>query len=232
MKNCSAILIAALLLASLHAGFAQGFINLNFEQAQLSGLVTNSYGVSGAAVSRGWTAYFDSDSTTNLRYNAISLGGPVVSLEGTNYVGAFPPIQGKYYMLLFGGLGSYSSASVGQTGTIPASAQSLIFWGSGCDVSFNSQSLSLLLLGNTNGYGIWGADISGLAGQTGQLLFTAENGITFNRPTMPGYYPGQWVFLDNIQFSSTAVPEPETLVLAVLGASLLGFRRQRQENFL
>ncbi len=205
----------------------QGFINLNFEQAQLSDLTTNSYGIYGSAVSRGWTAYFTGYSTTNLWYNNLSLGGAAVSLEGTNNVGGFPLIQGKYFMLLQGSFGNGSPASIGQTGTIPANAQSLTFWGSGGDVSFNSQLLSVVSLGSTNGYGIWGADISGFAGQTGDLLFTAENGNTFNHPTSSSYYPGAWVYLDNIQFSSLAVPEPSALALAGLGAAFFGWRRWR-----
>ncbi len=230
MRPCTPIVwTAALLLSFYLQGFAQGFINLDFEQARLSNLTTNSSTgmVYGSAVASGWTAYLSSvagGSTTNLNYNNIGLGGTVINLIGTN--GGFSPIHGKYFILLQGADWTYgSAASIGQTGTIPANAQSLIFWGSAPEVTFNSQLLSLTSLGSTNGYGIWGADISGFAGQTGELLFTALNGITYNHTYPNGYLPGQWAYIDNIQFSSTAVPEPSTLALGIISSLLLGFRR-------
>ena len=67
------------------------------------------------------------------------------------------------------------SAAIGQTGQIPTNAMSLKFWGYSTDVSFGGQTLSLVLLGrHTPHYNIYGADISAFAGQTGQLLFTAQ----------------------------------------------------------
>jgi hypothetical protein len=60
-----------------------------------------------------------------------------------------------------------------------------------------------------------GGDISAIAGQTGQLLFTALSGTIFNA----GYG-----LLDNIQFSTQAIPEPGVFGLFGFGALLLGFR--------
>ena len=91
---------------------------------------------------------------------------------------------------------------------------SLLFWGNfNGAISFNSQALLYFTVGTTANYNIYQMDVSNYAGQTGQLLFSAPYG-----------YGGS---IDNIQFSTTAVPEPGTLALAVLGASLLGFRRWR-----
>jgi hypothetical protein len=115
--------------------------------------------------------------------------------------------------------GSLNTAGIGQTGTIPISAQSLTFWGwAGInDISFNGQTLPLTVISNTADYNIYGANISGYAGQTGQLLFT----------TVPG---GQ-DFIDNIQFSTLPVPEPSQFALAALGALLLGFHCRHKPSF-
>lgn len=185
---------------------AQGFINLDFEQVRFTSLTTNSSGVFGAATCPGWPACFAGFSTTNFGYNALSLGAAAAGLFGTN--GGFSLIHGKYFMLLQGSYGYGGPASIGQTGTIPANAQSLVCWGYVGAVTFNSQPLSFISLGSTNGYGIYGADVSGFAGQTGQLLFTAVKGITFNHPSTAYYYPGEWAYLDNSQFAAAPVPEP------------------------
>jgi hypothetical protein len=55
-------------------------------------------------------------------------------------------------------------------------------------------------------------DISAYAGQTGQLLFSVP-------PQSSGG------ILDNIQFSSTPVPEPGTFGLFAMGGALLAWRR-------
>ena len=110
-----------------------------------------------------------------------------------------------------------TAASVGQTGQIPLSALSLLFYlsfDSNLQVTFGGQLISLIKTGSTPTYDIWGGDVSAYAGQTGQLLFTALPNIGYG-------------LLDNIQFSSSAIPEPSTLALGALGAFLLGFRRWR-----
>ena len=105
------------------------------------------------------------------------------------------------------------AVSIGQTGTVPIAAQSLIFWGNvgANDVSFQGQTLSLAVLGSTANYNIYEADISAYSGQTGQLLFTALGSDK----------------IDNIQFSSTAVPEPSGFALGALGGLLFSFRRRQ-----
>jgi hypothetical protein len=115
-----------------------------------------------------------------------------------------------------------NSAAIGQTGQIPLSSQSLVFWGNigGMQVSFNGQSLNFFTIGSTANYNIYAANISSYAGQTGQLLFTDPNyGNTYGGSAM----------IDNIQFSPLAVPEPNEFFLGALGSLLLGFRRWRNK---
>ena len=221
-------IITGLLLVSLSA-FSQGFINLNFEQAQFLKDAGGAYPFSVYASNAipGWTPYASGIPQVDVWSNGLSLGSAAVSIEGTN--SGFPSIQGKFFILLqgegvnFGGNSFITnSAAIGQTGQLPMTAQSLIFWGqsssvggpnTGIQITFNGQMLPFAALGSTANYNIYGADISAYAGQTGQLLFTAPYNTS-------GY-------IDNIQFSTTPVPEPGELALAFVGGLLLVWRRQK-----
>ena len=94
-----------------------------------------------------------------------------------------------------------------QTGLIPLSAESIIYWGGALQATFDNQPLTFNAIGSGSGYTIWQADISAYAGQTRQLEFTA-----------PWQTQG---LLDNIQFSANPVPEPGGLALGVLGGLCL-----------
>ena len=204
---------------------AQGFVNLNFESAQLS-----AYGAGGLVPATNaipnWTAYIGGAPQTNVLYNSITGAAPDVILEGTNN-GYFPKVQGNYFLMLWGEFNPLqntthtNSAAIGQTGQIPLSAQSISFWGTigGMQATFNGQPIDFIVTGSTANYTIYSADISAYAGQTGQLLF--------NDPYYGGTFGGP-ATIDNIQFSSTAVPEPSVFALAALGGLLLGFRRWRK----
>jgi hypothetical protein len=199
--------------------FSQGFINLNFENAAIvydsSGQFASSVYASNAV--SGWTAYIAGVSQTDIMYNDRTLDNACVSLQGTNS-SVLTPIQGYYTMLLLGAsaYAQQQSASVGQTGQIPLTALSLIFWGyvGQDDVSFAGQTLSLVILGSTANYNIYGADISAFAGQTGLLLFTAS--------------PQEEDVIDNIQFLSSSVPEPNVISFVALGSALLVWCRWRK----
>jgi hypothetical protein len=212
------IAILSLLLTGLQLGFSQGFVNLNFENTTIT-TIHNPGGDSYTATIPGWTVntfnYVNGD-PNSIPYNDIALDSPAVNLEGTNSpIPSVRAIQGKYSIFLQGGdnAGSTTGASIGQTGQIPVTAQSITYWGSSLQVAFNGLPLIFNAIGSTPNYTIWGADISAFAGQTGQLLFTT-----------PWLNSGM---LDNIQFSTTAVPEPSAVALTALGALLLGFRRWR-----
>jgi hypothetical protein len=188
-------------------GFSQGFVDLNFESA------TNN-------TIPGWTAYLGSVAQTVVPYNGLSLGGANVSIIDTNNSGGLLPLRGKYSVLLQGSsFGAPTAASVGQTGQIPINTLSLLFYQSltiyGLQVTFNGQAIPLFQTGATTNYAIMGGDISAFAGQTGQLLFSAL-------PNLGN------ALLDNIQFSSSPIPEPSSLALTALGCGLLGFRHWRK----
>ncbi len=73
-------------------------------------------------------------------------------------------------------------------------------------------------IGTGPNYTLFGTDISAFAGQTEQLMFSALNvssGIN------------AWD-IDNIQFSSTAVPEPSEFAFTALGIMIVGFRKRQK----
>jgi len=79
-------------------------------------------------------------------------------------------------------------------------------------LSFAGQQIPLFALGTGPNYTILGGDISAFAGQTGQLQFIGN------------------ALLDNIFFSPTQIPEPNTLAFAALGAALFGLYSFRRTN--
>ena len=211
MKRRLAILLLSAAVLRLHA---QGFINLNFESAKFVPYEGSSFATATNALP-GWIPYLSGFPAAYVGSNGVSLGGPMVSVHGSNNFQGYPPVQGKYFIFLQGGFsGSIAPAAIGQTGQIPLSAQSILFWGgisTGVQISFNNNPLSFAVIGTTNTYNIYQADIYPYAGQTGELLF-------FSPHNTGG-------IIDNIQFSSTAVPEPSTTAFAALGILFLGFRR-------
>lgn len=205
---------------------SQSFMNLNFESASLSGLSGNSLPT--ASAFPGWSAYYGPPTNptqinaSSVAYDTISTGGAIVALVDSNAPSGgapFLPIQGDYSAFLGGSIpAADSTASLGQTGTIPGTAQSLTFWiaSGSLDVSFDGQALSLVDISSTVNYTVYAANISAFAGETGQLLFTAP------------VYGG--AVLDNIQFSTSPVPEPSALALGALGGLSLFWRCRKRPS--
>src|SRR5205085_2653446 len=105
-------------------------------------------------------------------------------------------------------------ASIWQSGQIPVGARSIQFYAAGnIGLSFGGQQIPLSSLGSGNNYVVFGGDISAFAGQTGELRFVG-NGL-----------------LDNISFSSQAIPEPGGAALLAVGLVAGGasaWRRRRR----
>ena len=209
-----------LLLVGGHVAFSQGFVNLNFEDADLTGYSVGDEVPSSNAFP-GWTI-----NAAFVLYDNFSLSGESISLIDTNpaaYWEAFSTIQGNYFMFFVSANypGTGVPTSVGQIGTIPPWAQSITFWGSigGMQVTFDGNPLYFSAIGSGSSYTIYGADISAYANQTGELLFT-----------LPPYVGN--ASLDNIQFSSTAVPEPSTLALSAFGGLLVVWRRRWKASII
>jgi hypothetical protein len=106
------------LMIGIYGSFAQGFVNPDFESANLSGYGAGSVPATNAIP--GWTAYLGGIAQTNINYNvSLGAGGIQVDILGSTN------LQGNYYIYISGSVSE--PASIGQTGTIPVTAQSIIF---------------------------------------------------------------------------------------------------------
>ncbi len=225
MKLMFSIFIASVILfVAAGNGFSQSFINLNFELAKIIPDPDSPYYPYGIATTNalpGWTVLIGGSQVTSISYNDQAVGGTWVSIDATNGL----QISGRDSVFLQGGFYPFTAptAAISQTGLIPISAVSLLFQaqpGPGdLEVSFGNQVLSVFALSTGPNYTLYGADISAFAGQTNALTFSALQNLNA--------YNG-WR-IDNIQFSTQAVPEPSTFALAALGSLLIGFRRWKKE---
>ena len=199
-------LILLMLIRTLDA-FAQGFVNLDFENANLSGYGPGLVPASDAIP--GWTASLGGVTQANIYYDVAPSALGIYIYDNSD-------LQGNYSVLIQGT--SNEPASIGQTATIPTSTQYLIWWGflDPDGLTFNGQPLSFSNVGNGPHYDIFEASISAFAGQTAELLFTSRG--------LPAAGGGS---IDNIQFSSSAVPEPPILDWLGLG-TLLFVRRSHK----
>ncbi len=205
---------------------AQGFVNFGFEDTTITPVLINSftgyYDYIATVPGWTWTPQYNAatvDADTMVSLNSIALDAPAVTLHSTDDPYGPQAIQCNYSIFLQGGSSSVPSTSysaIWQSGQIPANAKSLIYWGGSLQVTFNGQPIAPFAIGSGATYTIWDMDISSYAGQIGQLMFTVPWETS--------------ALLDNIQFSSSPVPEPS--VLSLLGFSLIifCFRFRRPSN--
>lgn len=214
VKSIYKILFTILLFAGGHRGFSQRFVNLDFESAKVIPLTSganfppNSVATTNAVP--GWDVYYGSSQQSQITYNDPALGSTFVTLLATNG----EQLAGNYSVLLQGG-GTASAATISQTALVPVSAESMLFYGAenssispGLVVSMGGQDLSLSVISNELNYTVYGADVSSFAGQIETLSFSALE-------ASGGY--NNWD-IDNIQFSTSPVPEPSTLAFCALGS--------------
>ena len=213
-----------LLLLTGCTGFPQGFVNLNFESAKILPISGGNYGLYSIASTNalpGWTVYFGAVQQTQITYNDPAIGSTFVTLWATNGQN----ISGNYSVLLQGGLGA-SAATISQTALTPIGAESILFKAQYSGpiglgeflVSMNGQNIPLTALSSGSNYTLYGGDVSGYAGQTAQLNFSAPN----------LGHDNDWN-LDDIVFSSSPIPEPSSFALFGVGALLLSLFRQRSD---
>ena len=221
---------ALLILLAACSAFAQGtFQNLDFESAELIPIPGDPYsGVEFAPAFPGWTGYVGTSLQSRALYNSVFLdtsGIGIIDQAWAHYLGLPGLIEGNFTAILQAGFYSNftpTDTTLSQTGLVPGTARSLQFKafivGSGSivndlNVKLGGQSLAFSAISSGANYTVFGADIHAWAGQTAELEFTvlAENPHSSNR----------YVFLDSIDFSDVAIPEPSVLTLSALGTLLL-----------
>ena len=214
---------------------AQGFVNLNFEQANVSGYSRLDY-VPVTAALPGWSAtasYVGGTYAAAIVYDGISTGGTAISVVDTNVsmgsvlATGFFPFQGRYGVILFGA--NTVSETISQTGLVPTGTAALLFDARASSATFSvtlgGQTVNVIPLQTFSNYTLYGADISAFAGQSETLSFTEPPAPVGQLGGDPNIFE-----LDNIQFSSSPVPEPSALALGALGALLFVFRAGRAEQ--
>ena len=212
------MLVVALFIA-VQNGQAQGFVNLNFESANVSGFSPNSSDVPISSALPGWSGAYGSTPVSQVWYDGISLGGTIISVVDNKVSdSSFDPIQGVYSAYLFGG--SSDAAAISQTGLVPTGTKSLQVKiqsrGTPFNVTLGGQTLNLIPLQTSSAFTLYGADISSSAGLTEALSFTS--------PTTAGV-PPNFLEVDGVVFSPSSVPEPCTWALLLCGAVLFGVAR-------
>lgn len=213
-KKLSCLMV--LVFVAARVGFSQGFLNLDFESAKIVPDSASPYYPYGIAINNalpGWNSISDGVAG-DITYNDPSIGSTWVTLLATNG----SQIGGNYSVLLTGGLSSYP-AIISQSALVPVGSESIFFeaqpGSSSLVVSLGGQDLSFSAIGTGSDYTLYGANISGFAGLTENLMFSA---------TQVSSGLNNWN-IDNIQFSPALVPEPSALGLAALGGLFFAWCR-------
>jgi len=217
-------IIGVLLLAAGLRAFSQGFVNLNFEGAKVtlpSGTQPGPVLVTNALF--GWSVYFQTFPQTQIYYDDISIGSSQITLVSASDPYGPNAIGGSFSVFLQAGAGG--PVTVSQTGLVPSFAKSmdvdLAYSGNLVPVvaAMNGQTIPLISIATFPAYTEYAGDISAFDNQEVLLSFT-------QMPPSDG--PTSQVEIDNIQFSSSPIPEPSTLAIGVIGALLLGLARWRK----
>jgi len=203
--------------------WAQPFQNLDFESANLVSVPTDPYNRDYFDLAfPGWSGF-----TGTNQLNAVLHDGIFLDSAGISIFDANPSflIDGSYTVLLQSGnplLGSSATnvnASISQTALVPVGTKSLTFLARPIgpfSVSLGGSNLTLISFPVANqNYSLYEADISTFAGLTEALTFTAL--------AQPIHANDGWLYLDDIQFSPTVIPEPSTMSILIVGVLGLFF---------
>jgi hypothetical protein len=228
--------------AFLQVAFGQGFQNLDFEMATVSPAPSGYTPlnarppISAADALPYWTVRLDETVSTAIWGAPDALDETSVALVSGGTYPNYTPLQGAFSVQLYAyadvPAGYYHNASLSQTGLIPTGTRSIQFlvlsppvagiYPANPAVMINGIPISIFSLSTSGGVITMAGDVSAFAGTTATLSILSA-GVSGSP------YLNENIFaLDNIQFSTTAVPEPSTFALTAPGGLLLGFRRWKK----
>ncbi len=216
--------LVLLLAGNITTIYAQSaFQNLDYESATVPVLPPNQFSVLPISLGLpGWSAFLGTNQQNEVYLNGLSLGSSEVSILGPN-ISPSLIIEGKFTALL--SAGAQGDASISQVGSIPLSAEALLFKakpGNGVfTVSLAGQAVQTVPLTVTLSYTLFGADISTFSGQSTELKFTAVS----------DFASGQGInnlYLDSISFSTQPIPEPGPIAIFSLGAVSLAWSLRKK----
>ena len=224
------ILLGCLLVGFAPKVYSQSFQNMDFEQANISPAPAGyipTYAlnpISAADALPYWTVREDTTVCTAVS-SSPGLDQTFVYLAPVYNYGyaSHPSLQGAFSIeLSASGLDTYKSASISQTGLVPAGTRSIQFQLRTYLGGPGVESLIVTLNGTPVNFSTFGGvmnmagDVSAFAGTTAELTFTATSFSNY--------------MIDSIVFSSQAVPEPSTLTLLTVGGLFLGWRWRKSSR--
>jgi hypothetical protein len=215
--------IAIILFAHSLSAFAQGtFQNLDFEAANLSGYSPPAL-VPTTSAFPGWQALIGTTPTSTVGYNSETLSIASISINDEML------IQGNYTAFLQSAIvGSQStSVTLSQTGIVPNGTESIELDanepnGGAFAVTLGGDNLTMFPLQTFSGYTLYGGNVSAWAGQDVALSITQ-----LPPSSSSGLFTPSLLELDNITFSTTAVPEPNSILLTGIGGLIFAWYRLR-----
>ncbi len=199
---------------------AQSFVNLGFEQAVVQPNDPTFGNLDWNLAIPGWSHSTGRDTAT-VYYGSPHAGGSQYFLLVDSASGLHTPLQGRYSVAFAGGFDTtpdaWVSAYLSQSGLVPDTALSLRFLAIGdIAVTMNGSDLPIYALGG-NAYA---ADISAYAGTVAELKIINDALPSSMAPLL----------VDAFVFSSTPVPEPQTIALFGLGAAGAYLLRRKRRH--
>ena len=227
------------LLVSASGGLGQGtFQNLDFEMAAITAappgyIPFDAYPpISAADALPYWTVREDSTVCTAVWGAPVALDETSVTLINGNYQASLQDVYSiQLYAYADAPPGYFHSASISQTGVVPAGSHSIQFLmesppvaggvvQANPAVTLNGTAINLFPIARSGGVITMAGDISGFAGTTAEFTIDCAgvSGGPFNLV--------ENIFeLDAIGFSSNGVPEPNTGTVVLLGCLCALLRR-------